>query len=449
MQTVVVGAGEVGYDVARILALEQHDVTVIDTEEAVLREVRDNLDVMTVQGNGTSAQVLAEAGIRGADLLIAVTAVDEVNLIACMMADRLGVDTTIARTRTDELERTHSVLEAKDFGIDLVIHPEESAATEITQLIRRAGATDVLSFCDGHVQLLGVRLDQNAPVVGQSLHEVVADHPELEFRVKGLVRKGQTYIPGGDEVLQPDDQLFVLTRPKYVTPVTRLLGKGDVTMEQVMILGGTRVGATVARKLSRQNGKRIKLIEPDEERAQELAEQLDDVLVLHADPTDIDLLTREGLGEMDAFVAVTEDQESNLVTCLMAKHLEVYKTVSLLSKAAYIPISQAIGLDAAVSKKLAVSREVRRYLRGKHVLSVATVHGLDAEILEIRAEPRAPVTKHPLRELDLPSGVLIGAVEHDDGTEIATGATQIEPDDRVIVFVLPEHVGAVEDLFEA
>jgi trk system potassium uptake protein TrkA len=449
MQTVVVGAGEVGYDVARILALEQHDVTVIDVDEDVLGTVRDSLDVMTVQGNGTSAQVLDDAGIRGADLLIAVTAVDEVNLIACMMADRLGVETTIARTRTDELERTHSVLEAKDFGIDLVIHPEESAATEITQLIQRAGATDVLSFCDGHVQLLGVRLDADAPVVGQPLHEVVADHPELEFRVKGLVRKGQTYIPGGDETLQADDQLFVLTRPKYVTPVTRLLGKGEVQMSRVMILGGTRVGATVARKLSRQNGKRIKLIEPDAERAEDLAEQLDDVLVLHADPTDIDLLVRENLGGMDAFVAVTDDQESNLVTCLMAKHLEVYKTVSLLSKAAYIPISQAIGLDAAVSKKLAVSREVRRYLRGKHVLSVATVHGLDAEILEIRAAPRAPVTTKPLRELDLPSGVLIGAVEHEDRTEIATGATQISPGDRVIVFALPNQVRAVEELFEA
>jgi trk system potassium uptake protein TrkA len=281
------------------------------------------------------------------------------------------------------------------------------------------------------------------------LHEVAASHPELDFRVKGLVRKGQTRIPGGDETLQADDQVFVLTRPKYVTPVTRLMGKGEVTMSDVMILGGSRVGATVARKLSRHNGKRIKLIEPDAERAEDLAEQLEDVLVLHADSTDIDLLVREGLGEMDTFVAVTDDQESNLVTCLMANHLGVYKTVSLLSKAAYIPISQAIGLDAAVSKKLAVAREVRRYLRGKHVLSVATVHGLDAEILEIRATPRAPVTKKPLRELDLPSGVLIGAVEHEDTTEIATGTTQIGPGDRVIVFVLPGQVGDVEDLFDA
>jgi trk system potassium uptake protein TrkA len=214
-----------------------------------------------------------------------------------------------------------------------------------------------------------------------------------------------------------------------------------------MILGGSRVGAGIARRLSDQ-GRRIKLIEPDPEIAEELAEQLSDVLVINGDSTDIDLLVREGLGEMDAFVAVTDDEESNLVTCLMAKHLGVYKTVGLLSKAAYIPISQAIGLDAAVSKKLAVSREVRRYLRGKHVLSVATVHGLDAEILEIVATPRSAVTREALKDLSLPKGVLIGAVEHEDGIEIATGSTHIEAGDRAIVFVLPEQVEKVEQLFE-
>lgn len=239
--------------------------------------------------------------------------------------------TTIARTRTDELERAHSVLEAEDFGIDLVIHPEESAATEVAQLIQRAGATDVLSFCDGKAQLLGLRLDAEAKVVGQPLHEVVAEHPEVEFRIKALVRGAQTRLPGGNEVLQAGDQLFVLTRPKYVKPVTRLFGKGDVTMRRVMILGGSRVGVTVARQLSRQNDKRIKLVEPEAERARALAEQLSEVLVLHADPTDIDFLVAEGLGDMDALVAVTNDQESNLVSCLMANHLEVYKTVALLA----------------------------------------------------------------------------------------------------------------------
>lgn len=449
MRTVVVGAGEVGSDVARILALEQHDVTVIDSDEDVLRSVQSQLDVLTVQGNGTSASVLEEANIREADLLVAVTAVDEVNLIACMMADRLGVETTIARTRTNELERTHSVLEAKDFGIDLVIHPEESAAVEVTQLIQRAGATDVLSFCDNSVQLIGVRLDADAPVVGRPLHEVVAAHPEVEFRVKAIVRDGQTHLPDGDEVLAAGDQIFVLARPTTVAPVIRLLGKEAVGMDHVMILGGTRIGEGVARRLSKQNDNNIKLIEPDPERAEELAERLPDTLVLNIDPTDIDLLKSEGLAEMDAIAAVTDDQESNLVTCLMAKNLGVYKTVAQLSKAAYIPISQQIGLDAAVSKKLAVAREVQRYLRSRHVRSMATVYGLDAEILEIETFPGAPITKGLLKDLSLPDGMLVGAVDHGETTELATGTTQIEAGDRAIVFVLPPSVAACEALFDA
>ena len=447
MRVVVVGAGEVGFDVARMLAQEQHDVTVIDVDADVLGKVKEKLDVMTVLGNGTSATVLQEAGIQGADMLIAVTAVDEVNMIACMMADRMGVPTTIARTRSDEIARQHSVLKAKDFGIDLVIHPEESAAAEVARLIQRAAATDVLTFCDGHLHLVGMRLDSDSPVIGKSLEDVVQEHPELSFRIKAIVRGMRTILPRGDERLRANDQVFVLTRPKYVTPMSRLMGKSEVRMQNVMVLGGTRVGAGIALRLSEQSGRRIKLIEPNREMAEDLAEELSDVLVIHGDTTDIDLLVREGLGVMDAVVAVTDDEESNLVTCLMAKHLGVQKTVGLLSKAAYIPISQTIGLDAAVSKKLAVAREVRRYLRGKHVLSVATVHGLDAEILEIQAAPRSPVTRKPLKKLDLPSGILVGAVEHDSSTEIATGNTHIEPGDRAIVFVLPEQVEHVEQLF--
>lgn len=449
MRVVVIGAGEVGFDVARILAQEQHDVSVIDDDPAVIQRVQENLDVMAVHGSGTSAAILEEAGIRQADMLIAVTAIDEVNIIACMMADRLDVPTTIARTRSDELTRTQSVLQAKDFGIDLVIHPEESAAAEVVRLIRRASATDLLTFADGRLHMIGIRLDEDAPVIGKTLQEVAREHPEITFRIKAISRGIRTVLPRGDEKLCAGDQVFVLTRPKYTTPVSRIMGKEDTKMQNVMITGGTRVGAAIAERLCQQANMRIKLIEPDPEVAEDLACELAGPLIINCDPTDIDTLVAEGLGEMDAFVAVTDDQESNLVTCLMAKHLGVYKTVGLLSKAAYIPISTAIGLDAAVSKKLAVSREVRRFLRGKHVLSVATVHGLDAEILEIEAEPRAPITQGALMEQDLPSGILIGAVERNGDVEVATGTTTVDPGDRTIVFVMPEMVERVEELFAA
>ena len=449
MRVIVIGAGEVGSDVTRILAQDQHDVSVIDTDPNVLTVIREKFDVMTVQGNGTSAMVLEEAGIKQADMVIAVTAIDEVNIIACMMADRLDVGTTVARTRSNEITRAHSLLKAKDFGIDLVIHPEESAAAEVTRLIRRASATDVLTFADGRLHMIGIRLDEDAPVQGKTLKQVVQEHPEITFRIKAISRGIRTILPRGDERLQAGDQVFVLTRPKYVTPLTRIMGKENTHIREVMISGGSRVGAGVAQRLSEETDARIKLVEPDPEVASDLACDLPDVLVINCDPTDIDTLVMEGLGEMDAFVAVTDDEESNLVTCLMAKHLGVYKTVGLLSKAAYIPISNSIGLDVAVSKKLAVAREVRRFLRGKHVLSVATVHGLDAEILEIEAVPRAPIVRAPLKDQDLPKGILMGAIQRGDALEIATGTTQIEPGDRAIVFVMPDKVAQTEELFGA
>jgi len=242
MRVVVVGAGEVGSDVARILAMEQHDVTVIDVDGDVLERVQEKLDVMTVHGNGTSALVLQDAGIQSADMLIAVTAIDEVNLIACMMGDRMGVSTTIARTRSDEIARTQSVLKAKDFGIDLVIHPEESAAAEVTRLIQRAAATDVLTFCDGHLHLVGIRLDEDAPIIGKTLRAVVEEHPELSFRIKAIVRGVRTILPRGDERLHANDQVFVLTRPKYVTPVSRVLRRGSASRAASGLSSSSRIG---------------------------------------------------------------------------------------------------------------------------------------------------------------------------------------------------------------
>ena len=448
MQAIVIGAGEVGYDVARLLAMEQHDVTVVDVNADTLDNIRNRLDVLTIQGSGTSADVLQQCGAKQADILIAVTTVDEVNLISCMLASRLGVKNTVARVRSDVIRSSQSVIQAMDFGIDILIHPEESTAEEVTRLIQRANATDVLTFADGRLNLVGMRLDDQSPAIGMALKDLSAFLPEIPFRVVGISRGIRTLLPRGDTRLQKNDQVFVLARPKHIPHVSRKLGKSDGRIQRVMILGGSRIGALIAHHLNDMKFKNIKLIEPDRERAEEVARELSNVLVIHADAADIDLLVTEGLSEMDAFVAVTDDEESNLVACLMAKHLGVKKTVALLSKGAYVPISQAIGLDAAVSKKLAISREILHFLRSKHVLSVATVHGLDAEILEVEARPRSHITKRSLQELNLPAEMIVGAVMRGKQVFVAMGDLKIEPGDRVIVFVRSRFIPKAERLFE-
>jgi trk system potassium uptake protein len=440
MYTIVIGAGEVGFDIASILSRQQHDVAVVDSDPLALRRVEERLDVLTVHGSGTSLTTLESAGVRRADMLLAVTAIDEVNVIACMMADRVGVKTTVARVRSDEMTSTQSVLRATDFGIDLLINPESSAANEVVQLIRRATATDVLTFADGRLHLVGVRLGSDSPAIGLTMAEFAAQQSAWRFRIAGIGRGIRSLLPRGGERFQKNDQVFLLAEPKVVPHITLALGRSESQIRHLMIVGGTNVGAKAAMVLSSEQKKSVKLVESDRLRASRLADQLKDVLVLHADATDVDALVAEGLAEMDAVVAVTEDEESNLVTCLLAKHLGVAKTIALLSKSAYIPISQSIGLDAAVSLKLAISREIMRFVRGKHVKSVATVLGLDAEILEIQASPRSRLTREPLRNLRIPEWMLIGAVLHPYGAEVATGTTVIDPGDQVIVFVLPQRV---------
>lgn len=448
MQAIVIGAGEVGFDVARLLAMEKHDVTVVDVNSDALEAVRSRLDVLTIQGSGTSEEVLQNCSVKQADILIAVTTVDEVNLISCMLASRLGVKTTVARVRSDVISRSQSVIQAMDFGIDILIHPEESTSEEVTRLIRRANASDMLTFAGGRLNLVGMRLDAQSPAAGKSLHELADALPKIPFRIVGITRGIRTLLPRGDFRLQKNDQVFVMARPKHIPHVARLLGKSDRRIQRVMILGGSRIGALIAQQLSAGKFKSIKLVEPDRERAEQVAMDLANVLVIQADASDIDLLVTEGLSDMDAFVAVTDDEESNLVACLMAKHLGVKKTVALLSKGAYVPISQAIGLDAAVSKKLAISREILHFLRSKHVMSVATVHGLDAEILEIEARPRSAITKKPLANLNLPQDMIIGAVIKGKDVSVAVGETHIQAGDRVIVFVRSRFIPQAERLFE-
>ncbi len=447
MQAIVIGAGEVGYDVARLLAMEQHDVTVVDVSSEALEAVQSRLDVLTIHGSGTSEEVLQTCRVKQADILIAVTTVDEVNLISCMLASRLGVKTTVARVRSNVIGSSQSVIKAKDFGIDILIHPEESTAEEVTRLIRRANATDVLTFANGRLNLVGVRLDHHSVAIGMTLEALSEQLPTIPFRVVGISRGIRTLFPRGETRLSKNDQVFVMARPKHIPHVTRLLGKVEGKIQDVMILGGSRIGALVAQRLTASKFKNIKLVEPNRERAEEVARELSNVLVINSNASDIDLLVTEGLSEMDAFVAVTEDEESNLVACLMAKHLGVKKTVALLSKGAYVPISQAIGLDAAVSKKLAISREILHFLRSKHVKSVATVHGLDAEILEIEARPRAAITRKPLDALNLPAEMIVGAVMRGKEVEVAQGETHIQAGDRVIVFVRSRFIPQAERLF--
>lgn len=449
MKILIAGAGEIGFELSRVLSEEHHDVTVMDQDPVCLRRVMENLDVLTIEGNASSPHTLLEAGARSADMMIAVTSVDEVNIIASTMAKRMGVKSVIARVRNDELSQSDSPIHPSELGIDVLIHPEMSAATEIHHLIKRASASDVVPLADGRMQLVGLRVERESSVIGMTLEELTKSIGETEFRIVAISRRGTTLIPRGKSRLMALDHIFVLSKTEDVKVLVQATGHREQKMRRIMIAGGTQVGRMLAQMLSNDHQKWvIKLIEPDEKQASALAGDLPNVMVLQGDPTDPNLLAVEGINEMDTFISVTGDEESNLISCLMAKHMEVKKTVALVSRSQYVPLSQTIGLDAIVNVKAAASDEIHRQIRQGQMLTVKALQGIKAEIIEIMAGKNCSILDKPIRSLNIPEGIVIGGILNNGSAEIATGESVIRKGDRVIIFSLPKSITMVEKLFQ-
>jgi trk system potassium uptake protein len=448
VKILIAGAGEVGFELAKLLSGEKHDVTVLDSRDHCLQRVMESLDVLVVLGNATSPNALVEAGAREADLMVSVTNSDEVNIIASMMGKRLGVKSVIARVRNDELTRSNSPITPSELGIDLMIHPEEVAAAEIHQLVKRAAAIDIVYLADDKLVLVGFRVEKNSEVAGKTLSELAVIHDDLEFRIVAISRRGTTIIPGGNNRLMGMDYAFILTTNTHLNKIAIITGHNDKPLRRIMIAGGNQVGRILAAKLSADSQKwEIKLIEPDKSIATRIANENRGILVLHGNPTDPNLLVTEGVQEMDAFISVTDDEESNIISCLMAKHLEVKKTVALVSKTQYVPLSQTIGIDAIVNVKGSASDEIHRQIRQGLMLKVKALKGIKAEIIEVVAAGHCKLLQKPLKKLNLPKGVVIGGILHNGSTEIATGESVIYKNDRVIVFALPRDIQKVEQLF--
>ncbi|MEX0686188.1 MAG: Trk system potassium transporter TrkA [Balneolales bacterium] len=448
MKIVIIGAGEIGYHLSALLSEEKQDVTVLDRNSEALNSVAQTCDVLTVVGNAASAQDLLAAGVSDADLVIAATSLDEVNMIASMMSKRLGAKKIIARIRSNEFTDPHSPLKPEDLGIDVMIHPEESVAQEIVQLVKRAAASDVLTLADGKMQLIGLKLEKDSPLVDKTLAMYDKEHPDIVFRVVAIYRGGRTIIPDGTDRLKGNDHVFILAATHAIRDIIKSTGRVERSINRIMIAGGTLVGAHVARLLDKENETwSIKLIEPDEGRSMELATELRNVLVLHGEATDPNLLATEGVMDTDAFISVTDDEESNIISCLMAKHLGVLKTVAMVSKAEYIPLSQTIGLDSAVNKKLSASNEIHRQIRQGKVLAVSSLHGIKAELLELEVSTRSKVINKPIQKIKFPKGCIVGGILRNGEVEVATGKTVITEHDRVIIFCLPQSIEAVTSYF--
>ena len=446
MHIVVVGAGEVGYHVAERLSNQQHDVVVVDVEMQRLDYVVNHLDVGVVEGSGTSTGVLEQAGIQKAGLLLAVTNVDEVNLVSCMSARTVPGLVKIARVSNPDFYRDARNLKPDTFGVDVLINPERELALETMRLLQSSAATDVAVFAGGAVQLLGFVVPEDAPIVGQTLMELAESEGDRPILLVAVERDGVTIVPSGRTEIRAGDHLYVAAKSEEIAHSLELLGHEKTRMKRVMITGGSTEAYYLARLLPLY-GLQTTMLIGDRQRAQELAEQLERVLVLHGDATDVELLELEGVGGADGFVALTESDETNILSSLVAKRAGASHVITLVNKRDYIPLARHIGLDAAVSPRLSAANAILRYVRQGSVTRVTTFEGSDAEAISFEVSRRSTLVGRTLADASFPSGAIMVAIIRGQDVIVPRGADMLEAGDTAIVFALPDAVQAVTDLF--
>lgn len=468
MNIVILGAGRVGESVAESLASERNDITIIDTDPQRLRALQDRLDLRGVPGNGIQPSVLEEAGIGDADLFIACAPMDETNLVACKVAhDRFNVPTTIARLRSPEFEDGSPLMDkATGFAVDRVICPEDSVTRYIGQLVEHPEALQVLEFAHGLVSLIAVRAVAGGPLVRHSLAEIPALVPGAEMRIVAIYRQDQALTDlDGRTRIEPGDEVFVLAAKQHLDTVLGTLRERDRPVKRLMIAGGGKVGLRLARQV--KDDLQVKIIETNRQRCDYLASQLpSDVLVLHGDSTDEELMGEENVQDMDLFVALTSDDEDNILACLMAKKMGARRVLALINRKAYAELVQGTQIDIAISPSQTVIGELLAYVRRGDVEAVHSLRRGAAEALEgiVRGDRKTcRMAGRRVEEIGLPPGAQVGAIvrglHRPDGTEAGEDAqpqvlmahhdTVIEPNDHVIVFVPNKRmVGQVEKLFQ-
>ncbi|MEN8858351.1 MAG: Trk system potassium transporter TrkA [Flavobacteriaceae bacterium] len=447
MKIIIAGAGDVGFHLAKLLSYESQDTYVIDTDGEKLNYINNHLDVITKKGDATSIKLLKEIGIDSADLLLAVTESQNTNFTISVIGKSLGVKKTIARIDNPEfLENTE--VDFKKFGLDFMISPEELAADEIQMLLNQSSFNDTVTFENGLFNVMGTTLDYKSPLLDKTVKEARETFSNVDFITIAIKREGisQTIIPRGDSEYKLGDQVYFSVPHYSLSSLYPIVGKEQLNIKNVMILGGSSIGSKTARNLCKGNFK-VTLIEKEREKSLVLAEELNNTLVINGDGRDIELLEEENIRDMDAFVAVTGDSETNIMTCLVAKSKGVKKTIALVENMDYINISQTIGINTLINKKLIAASSIFRHIRKGEILALANLHNIDAEVFEFEVLPGAKVTKKPIRELKFPRDAVFGGIIRDGNALMSNGDFQIKDGDKAIVFCLPESISIVEDLF--
>ena len=444
MKIVIAGAGEMGSHLARMLSGNGHDITVIDSDQKLLSEVGSLADVITVEGDSTVFAVLRQAAVRKCDLFIAVNHEENANIVSAMLAKKLGAKKSIARIDNNEYLEPNNKEMFIDMGIDYLFYPEKVAAREVINLLGHTSTTEYVDFSSGKLSLVVFRLDPTSPLVGRVPVGFQEETP-LSYRTVAISRNGQTIIPREGEQFMEGDMVYVIARQDAVHEVMEFSGQSNIEINNLMILGGSRIGIRIATEL--QDEINIKLVDYNAEKAYRLAEMLDKTLIINEDGRNTDAMMEEGLSNMDAFVAVTGRSETNILAAMLAKRMGVKKVIAEVENLNYINLAESIGIDTIINKKLVTASNIFRFTMSTDVQAIKCLTGSDAEVLEFIVKPNSPATKARIKDLGLPEDTIIGGIVRGDKVFIAVDNMEINPYDRVVVFSMPGSVGKVGRYF--
>ncbi|MBL6647516.1 MAG: Trk system potassium transporter TrkA [Flavobacteriaceae bacterium] len=448
MRIIIAGAGEVGYHLAKLLSFESHDITLIDNQKSNLHAAENKLDIKTIEGNSASISILKEANVENSDLVVSLTTSETTNFTTCILSKQLGAKRTIARISNVEFIKDCNEIDFDSIGIDELISPEDLAAEEIKLILSDSAFTNTHDFDNGILKMMAVRLEKNAPFVGKTVMEAASVYPGVHFMPIALKREDSenTVIPRGNTIFCECDHIYFITNSQGLEELYKLMGAEKQKIKDVMILGAGRVGSKLSKDLI-DKGINVKLIEIDENKANKIAEEVTDLMVLNVDGRNVDLLVEENLESMDAFIATTGDSETNIMSCLMAKSKKIKKTIALVENMDYFNLSQSIGIDTLINKKLLAANDIFKFVRNGDIVELAKLNDMDAEIVEFIVNENSKVLNKKIKDLNFPLSAIIGGVIRNNQGRIALGDFDIQLGDRVLVCSKPESIKKVESLF--
>ncbi len=444
MRVIIVGAGEVGYQIAKFLTLEHIDVVVIDRDKEKLKKISEELDVAVIEAEGGDPSALKDADADKADIILAVTNSDETNMIACLLAKAMfKVPRKIARIRNPDYFFNKDLLCRDNLDIDPAINPELEVAKAITRLLEIPFATEVEDFEGGIIKVIGFKVLEKTSLIGKSLKDIRSG-TDKKFIVGIIEREDKTIVPSGNDIIKSGDIIYLPVKKVDIADTAAMLEVSTKPSKRVMILGGGKIGYYIATNMEHKAD--IKIIERDAERCKYLSRYLGKTLVLHGDGTDQKLLLEENIGDMDAFVAVSNNEELNIMASLLAKKLGAKKTIAIVNRTDYIPLAHSLGLQAILSPRLITASTILRYVRRGDILSLTAVAEDKAEILEARVSRTSPLIGKTLKDAKLPKSSLIGAIIRDEKIIIPSGADIILENDKLIIFTLRESIKDIEKI---